>query len=88
MKGYCETCKYLPTCQKEVGIQLGFCQMDYEPNVQTMSKEIRKRLNLTQKKLAERLDTNQTEISFIERGFIPSDKRIKQLTDYYKTYCI
>ncbi|MBQ5929635.1 MAG: helix-turn-helix transcriptional regulator [Clostridia bacterium] len=88
MKGYCETCKHFPTCKKEIGIQYGFCLTDYEPNVQTMSKEIRKALNLTQKKLATLLDTNQTEISFIERGFIPSNERIKQLTDYYENYCI
>ena len=52
-----------------------------------MCKEIRKELNISQKKLAILLDTNQTEISFIERGFIPSDERIKQLTHYYKIYC-
>jgi len=87
MKGLCENCKFLPTCKKDIGIQFGFCNTDYEPNTKTMCKEIRKELNISQKKLAILLDTNQTEISFIERGFIPSDERIKQLTHYYKIYC-
>ena len=87
MKGECENCKHLSTCKKEIGIRYGFCQTDYEPNAKTMSKEIRKALNVTQKRLAALLDTNQTEISFIERGFIPSEERIKQLRCYYENYC-
>lgn len=38
-----------------------------------MSKEVRERLRMSQEKLAQLVGTNQTEISFIERGFIPND---------------
>ena len=31
-------------------------------------------MKLTQKKFAELIGSNQTEISFIERGFVPSDR--------------
>ena len=48
-----------------------------------MCKEVRKRLRISQEKLAALVGTNQTEISFIERGFIPSDigkiRKIEQL---------
>lgn len=47
MIGECENCKFLSTCKKEIGIRFGFCKTDYEPNAKTMSKEIRKALNLT-----------------------------------------
>lgn len=36
-----------------------------------MCKEIRRVLRISQKKLAEMIGSNQTEVSFIERGFIP-----------------
>ena len=38
-----------------------------------MCREVRKSLGLSQKKLAAEIGTNQTEVSFIERGFIPND---------------
>lgn len=36
-------------------------------------KRVRIKIGVSQKKLAELIGTNQTEISFIERGFIPKD---------------
>ena len=42
--------------------------------LQEKTKEVRKRLHLTQRDIASLIGTNQTEISFIERGFIPPDE--------------
>lgn len=36
-----------------------------------MAKAIRQETGMSQKQLAEKIGTNQTETSFIERGFIP-----------------
>ena len=36
-----------------------------------MAKTIRQETGMSQKQLAEMIGTNQTEVSFIERGFIP-----------------
>ena len=36
-----------------------------------MAKAIRQETGMSQKQLAEKIGTNQTEVSFIERGFIP-----------------
>lgn len=36
-----------------------------------MAKAIRQEAGMSQKQLAEKIGTNQTEVSFIERGFIP-----------------
>ena len=36
-----------------------------------MTKTIRQETGMSQKQLAEKIGTNQTEVSFIERGFIP-----------------
>ena len=36
-----------------------------------MTKTIRQETGMSQKQLAEMIGTNQTEVSFIERGFIP-----------------
>ena len=36
-----------------------------------MTKAIRQETGMSQKQLAEMIGTNQTEVSFIERGFIP-----------------
>lgn len=45
-----------------------------------MSKKIREELGIYQKKLAEYIGTNQTEVSFIERGFIPeSNSKIETI---------
>lgn len=38
-----------------------------------MAKTIRQETGMSQKQLAEKIGTNQTEVSFIERGFIPHD---------------
>lgn len=37
-----------------------------------MTKTIRRETGMSQKQLAEMIGSNQTEVSFIERGFIPS----------------
>ena len=36
-----------------------------------MAKTIRQETGISQKQLAEMIGSNQTEVSFIERGFIP-----------------
>lgn len=36
-----------------------------------MTKTIRQETGMSQKQLAEMIGSNQTEVSFIERGFIP-----------------
>lgn len=43
-----------------------------------MAKTIRQETGMSQKQLAEKIDSNQTEVSFIEWGFIPhgSEKQI------------
>lgn len=38
-----------------------------------MCVKIRDKLGITQKQLAGLISTNQTEISFIERGFVPNN---------------
>ena len=40
-----------------------------------MAKSIRQETGMSQKKLAEMIGSNQTEVSFIERGFIPPRTR-------------
>lgn len=37
-----------------------------------MAKTIRQETGMSQKQLAEKIGSNQTEVSFIERGFIPT----------------
>lgn len=50
-------------------------------------KVIRTTLHLTQKEFAKKIGSNQTEVSFIERGFIPLKKeKIKAINELYKTY--
>lgn len=49
-----------------------------------MCKVIRKERYITQYALAELIGTNQTEVSFIERGFIPSADKIVAISDLYK----
>lgn len=43
--------------------------------ISEMCKAIRKERQITQYVLADLIGTNQTEISFIERGFIPSQTK-------------
>lgn len=45
-----------------------------------MAKAIRQETGMSQKQLAEMIGTNQTEVSFIERGFIPP--RLKSKSRY------
>lgn len=49
-----------------------------------ITKRTREALKLSQKALALIIHSNQTEISFIERGFIPSDQ--EKITKIYELY--
>lgn len=42
--------------------------------IEEMCKAIRKELGISQYKIADLIGTNQTTVSFIERGFIPNPK--------------
>ena len=58
------------------------------PTLSEMCKAVREALAISQKKMAELVGTNQTEISFIERGFVPEDKaKIEKIKDYYERWC-
>ena len=49
-------------------------------------KAIREHYSLAQHKLAGWIGTNQTEISFIERGFIPEDySKIEEIERLYRS---
>ena len=51
-----------------------------------MCKEIRRVMKCTQKKLGELIGTNQTEISFIERGFVPENYlKIKKIIQLFES---
>lgn len=50
------------------------------------TKATRERLNLSQKELAEEIGTNQTTISFIERGFIPKQVIVDCIEKIYDMY--
>lgn len=51
------------------------------------TKKVREFMGLSQKEFSTMfLNSNQTELSFIERGFIPEDKRkVKVVNNMYKT---
>lgn len=50
-----------------------------------ITKKTRQALKLSQKDLALIIHSNQTEISFIERGFIPNDQeKINKIYELYK----
>lgn len=50
-----------------------------------ISKELRKIRGWSQKKLADVIGTTQTEISFLERGFIPVDsEKVYRLKKEYE----
>lgn len=51
--------------------------------ISEMCKAIRKERQITQYAFASLIGTNQTEISFIERGFIPSADKIVAITQLY-----
>ena len=60
--------------------------MDFPPLAE-MCKAVRKATHLSQIKMAELIETNQTEISFIEQGFIPEDKdKIDRIKELYERY--
>ena len=49
-----------------------------------ITKKTRQEMRLSQKKFAVLVNSNQTEISFIERGFIPTDQdKINRIYDLY-----
>lgn len=51
----------------------------------TMCREVRQTLKISQRAMAALAGSNQTEISFIERGFIPdSAKKIKAIEHLYE----
>lgn len=56
-----------------------------EAPISEMCKVIRKERHITQYALADLIKTNQTEISFIERGFIPSADKIVAIAQLYTT---
>jgi transcriptional regulator with XRE-family HTH domain len=50
-----------------------------------MCREARESMRLSQSKFAQLIGTNQTEVSFIERGFVPSDKeKVKAIENLFK----
>lgn len=49
-----------------------------------ITKKTREALKLSQRDFALIIHSNQTEISFIERGFIPSDQ--EKITKIYELY--
>lgn len=55
-----------------------------EAPISEMCKAIRQEKHITQNQLAELIGTNQTEVSFIERGFIPSATKIVAITNLYQ----
>ena len=55
------------------------------PPLAEMCKTAREKMCLSQSKFAKLIGTNQTEISFIERGFIPENKeKIKNIKRIYE----
>ena len=54
-----------------------------------MCYQARKAMSLSQKTFADIIGTNKTEISFIERGFIPPcEDKIEKIKLYYKIACM
>ena len=50
-------------------------QKEESMTLANMAKTIRQETGMSQKQLAEMIGSNQTEVSFIERGFIPPRAR-------------
>ena len=49
-----------------------------------MCKSVRRNMGITQIKFAVLIGSNQTEVSFIERGFIPTDTaKIQKIIRFY-----
>lgn len=51
-------------------------------------KFIRKELEMSQRQIAVLIQSNQTEVSFIERGFIPEDKNKIKMIDLIYQICL
>ena len=51
-------------------------------------KFARKELEMSQKHFAVLIQSNQTEVSFIERGFIPEDKSKIKMIDLIYQICL
>ena len=49
-----------------------------------ITKQTREAMKLSQSKFALLIQTNQTEISFIERGFVPNDQ--EKISKIYELY--
>lgn len=48
-------------------------------------KQARKYMRMSQEEFGKVIKSNQTEVSFIERGFIPEDKRkVEKIEQIYK----
>lgn len=50
-----------------------------------MCKFVRAELKLSQRELGDMINSNQTEVSFIERGFIPSASKVSTLNRLYSS---
>lgn len=49
-------------------------------------KEVRKALSISQKKFGEIVGCSQTEISFIEGGFVPpNEEKVKNIIRFYES---
>lgn len=48
-----------------------------------MCKDVRRELKLSQRELGVLIRSNQTEISFIERGFTPSKSKVTAIKNLY-----
>lgn len=52
--------------------------------ISEMCKAIRKEQYITQEALAKLIGVNASEVSYIERGFIPDAKTVVKISDLYK----
>lgn len=52
------------------------------------AKSARLALGMTQREFAKIIGSNQTEVSFIERGFIPEDtNKVRAIEAFYRLHC-
>lgn len=55
-----------------------------ENAISEMCKAIRKEKYITQESLAKQIGVNASEVSYIERGFIPDAETVVKISDLYK----